>query len=128
MRTTSIKIKEKEYLLCFSTRVMLTCEARNGSVDEELKLIYAEAEKGKMHETIWFLYELLKAGSKYAEVEGLENPPLMNYETFIDSIGIDDFDTLFSKVTEAVKSGNERKVETEVPKNAEATLTEAMEK
>ena len=107
MRVSKIKINNKEYLACFSTRVAFACEERSGSVEQELDK-----------------YELLKAGKKYSELEGMETEPLISYEDMLDSVGVSDYKYLVSSVTETVTEGNKRKTEIIPPKNKETTQEE----
>lgn len=120
MKTSKVKINDKEYMLCFSTRVAFACEERNSSISEEMNIIFNDTEKGRTKELFWLLYEMLKAGAKYSEIEGIENPALMSYDDLIDSLGVSDYSSLFSSVADAVKNGSERNVEVEALKNAVA--------
>ena len=121
MRVSKIKINNKEYPACFSTRVAFACEERSGSVAKELDKVSKESQAGKLKELFWLIYELLKAGKKYSELEGIETEPLISYEDMLDSVGVSDYKYLVSSVTETVAEGNKRKTEIAPPKNKETT-------
>lgn len=118
MRTTTANINGKGYLMCFSTRVSQLCEERSGGIQKQLDKTFKDVNQGKTTELFWLFYELLRAGARYAKLEGIENPELMTYDDLIDSVGIDDWEGLFSKVMGTVEAGSEQTVEA-VPSKSE---------
>ncbi len=65
--------------------------------DAELKKI---SEENSLKEMFWLLSEMLKAGVRYAKLEGLETPEPPGYEQLIDIVGIDEYQSMFSAVVE----------------------------
>ena len=116
MRTGRVSIKGREYITCFSTRVLIECEERAGSVEAEMEKI----QGGSITECIWLLHRLIAAGCKYAELEGMEAPEAIGYDELLDGVGIDEYSGLFVAVAGAVSGGAERNVTVE-SKNAQAT-------
>lgn len=117
MRTAKVKIKDKVYLTCFSTRVAVRCEERAGSIDTELSKI----SDGSLSEIFWLLSELLQAGAKYAAENGIEQDTPPTYDELLDSVGIDDYSTIFTAIKDTVSNGTEREIETKPSKNVEAS-------
>lgn len=124
MRTGIVTINEKQYLVCFSTRVMLALEERGGDADQELKKILDEH---KMSSTFWLLAQMIDAGDRYAKLEGMDNPGTLSFDQLVDLVGIDEYDTMFRSVWNAIKAGNTPTVHTKVKqeKNAETTPPDA---
>lgn len=116
MRTSTAHIRGKDYLLCFSTRVSLHCEERNGSVQAQLEKTFNEAKSGKTAELFWLFYELLQAGAAYAQLENIPNPELMSFDELIDTIDLHDYSGLFGQVMAAVDSGTSQTIKTEPEK------------
>lgn len=127
MKTSNLNLGGKSYLVCFSTRVVLACEDRAGSVGKELEIVEAEGNSGKVKELIWLLYEMLKAGSRLAELEGIENPALPSYDDFIDLVGFSDFTELRNDVSKAITNGVKRNVEVEPEKKTDVEQRTAEE-
>ena len=117
MKTKTVKIFDKEYLLCFSTRVVLACEDRAGSVEAELTKI---GEKNGVTEIIWLLYEMLKAGAAYARINDIDNPPLFSYDDMLDGLAIDDYGSIISSILETIKTDTKREVEVKPSKKKTA--------
>ena len=90
MRTAKIEINKKEYLLCFSARVMRDCSERYGNAENIGKALTEGTEAQKMDESFWLLSAMMDAGAKYAKVEGVSTPPPLSYDTLYDLCGMDD--------------------------------------
>lgn len=120
MRTGKVTIKGKNYITCFSSRVLVACEERAGSFDVEMDRV----SSGSVKEMLWLLSELLKAGAKYAEMEGLEHEQPPTLDDILDTVGVDEFSVMFGAVTETVTNGTNRSVEVENSKNVETTRGE----
>lgn len=120
MRTGKITIKGKEYLTCFSTRVLMNCEERAGSFEHEMEKI----EGRSISECIWLIYQLIIAGDRYAKIEGIDNPEPMTYDELIDSVGVDEYPDLFKAITATTTAGTNRNIELKASKNAEPTQDE----
>lgn len=117
MRTGVIEIKGEKHVICFSTRVLIRCEERAGSFEKELQKIVDNDIK----EAFWLLSEMIAAGAKYAEMEGMENAAPIAYEDLIDVIGLDDYKTIFKAITNTIQDGSKRKVEAQPEKNTKTT-------
>lgn len=117
MRTGKITIKGKEYLTCFSTRALIACEERSGSIEHELEKI----EGGSIKECIWLIYQLIIAGDRYAKIEGIENPEPMTYDELIDSLGADEYPGIFKAIKDTTTAGTNRNIEVKPSKNTKPT-------
>lgn len=115
MRTGKATINGKEYLLCFSTRVLMALEERGGSSDAELQRIM---EEHKVSDLFWLLERMIDAGDRYAKLEGLDNPGTISGDDLIDLVGVDEYETMFTSIAGAVKAGNTPEVKVKT-KNAE---------
>lgn len=123
MRTAKIEINGKDYLLCFSTRVMRDCAKRYGGLENIGGVISGDDAMKTLDESIWLLAQMMAAGAKYAKLEGIETPEPLSYEDLYDAFGVDDWLSLKAKVMETISEGTRREIETEPEegKNAKAT-------
>lgn len=127
MRTAKIEINKKEYLLCFSARVMRACSERYESAENIGKALTEGTEVQKLDESFWLLSAMMDAGAKYAKVEGISTPPPLSYDALYDLCGMDDLLDMQTKIFETIADGSERRIETEDEegKNAETNSTES---
>lgn len=128
MRTAKIDICGREYLLCFSARVVRAVTERYGGIEH-----IDEALSGKggtdgeanavraLDEAVWILATMMDGGARYAKHNGLDNPPPMTAEDLLDVLDIGDFARLRVKIAETITNGKEVHVEAEPSKNAETT-------
>ncbi len=129
MKTGKIEIGGKEYLLCFSTRVMRACSERYGGIGNIDKALLEGTEARMMDESFWLLAAMMDAGARYARLEGIETPPPLSYDDLYDLCGVDDLLGMKTKIFETVANGNEREIETEQEKgkNGETTQTDSVQ-
>lgn len=120
MRTGKVTIKEKEYLTCFSTRVLIDIEDKYGDSTEGLKGI---VERAKVSELFWLLSRLIDAGNRYAEMEGIENPGTLSEAQLIDSVGVDEYDAIFKDVVNTITAGTKHTIQTKPTKEAKNEKT-----
>lgn len=113
MRTGAIVINKKEYVLCFSARVVRACTERYGSIENIDKYLLEGTETQTMDESVWLLEQMIVAGDRYAKQEGIENPAPLTYDEIYDLCGLDDLMGMRTKIFDAIANGNERKVEVE---------------
>ncbi|MGN0134732.1 MAG: hypothetical protein ACI4AO_08390 [Anaerotignum sp.] len=116
MRTGKIEINGKEYLLCFSTRVVRACSERYGGVENIDKALMQGTEANMMDESFWLLATMMDAGARYAKLNGIETPPPLSYDDLYDLCDVDDLMGMKTKIFETVASGSEREIDTE-PEN-----------
>lgn len=123
MRTAKIKINKKEYLLCFSTRVIRACSERYGKIENVNEALSSGTEVKMMDESFWLLATMMDAGARYAKLNDIETPAPLSADDLYDLCGMDDLLRMKAKIFETVENGNERKIETEMEeeKNAETT-------
>ena len=82
MKLIEVPIGGQRYYARFSTRILVALEERNaanggsGDPQEELNAIMAS---GKMSALFWLLAQMLEAGRKAAEMEGLTPPPAITW-------------------------------------------------
>lgn len=126
MKTGKVKIGNKEYITCFSVRVMMNIREKYGDIEDGMQKVAGGFEN--LEDDFWIVYEMMKAGAKYAEMEGLENPPVPEYETLYDLVDMHDMRTLVKSIVSTIKTGSETEIETEPSeetkknaKNAETT-------
>ena len=125
MRTTSVKLGGKEYLLCFSVRVSKACSERYGSVANIADALGAKDEATVLDETVWLFSMMANAGHRYAKFNGFDPlPPSLTEEEILDNFDMPDFAMLVAKVKEAISAGSATGVETQSEGNAEATRAE----
>ena len=118
MRVKHITINKKEYPICFSTRVLIALEERAGNADIELNRIFSER---KMTDVFWLLAQMLDAGYRYADIDGQVTPDPLTYDQLLDLIGVDEYSTMFSSLSSAIRDDSAPTVEAAPAKNAEAT-------
>lgn len=119
MRIGKIKIGDKEYLGCFSTRVLANVEDYTGmSFETGLKDIL---EKKSIKDIIWFVSQLINAGDRYAKMEGIDNPGTLDEDEIYDIVGVDDYEDVFGAVGDIVKAGIKPEIELKPGKNVKAT-------
>ena len=125
MRTGKITVNGKDYLLCFSAKVILSCSNRYGNVDGIWAALSDESEANMLKETFWLLSEMMNAGAAYAKLAGIDNPKPLTEEELLVLVDLADLANMKTKIFETVSNGNERTIETETDedsaKNAEAT-------
>lgn len=120
MRTGKIKVNGKEYLLCFSARVVRSCAKRYGSVEKINEALSTGTEADIMDESFWMLAEMMDAGARYAKLEGLECPEPLSVDDLYDTCSMEDIISMKERIFETVSNGNERNVETEPEKGKNA--------
>ena len=116
MHLKMVNIGGKEYPACFSTRVMMDLEDKGGTIQSALTAI---AESEKVSDLFHLLHQMLLAGYRYSERQGLPHSGELSFDELIDSVGIDDYKSVFSEVMSIVRVSSETTVEATAPKNAE---------
>ena len=110
MKTGKVRIGNKEYVTCFSVRVMLNLREKYGDIEKGLQGV---AGVQNIEDAFWIVYELMKAGAQYAKLEGIENPPLPEYDTCLDLVGVDDLPEITNSIVDTVKNGSKTVIKTE---------------
>jgi hypothetical protein len=125
MRTAKIRINGKEYLLCFSTRVMRDCTERYGGIEKIGEALSGGDTVKMLDECFWLLAQMMAAGAKYAAMEGLPNPEPLGCDDLYDLCSVDDMLDMKAHIMETISEGCRREieVETEQGKNAQTTRT-----
>jgi len=128
VRTGKIEINGKEYLLCFSARVVRDCVERYGNIESIFQALSKGTETERMGESFWILAKMIDAGARYARLEGIENPQPLDQDTLYDVFGADDLMEIRTKIMGTVISGGEREIETEqeTGKNGETTRQDSV--
>lgn len=121
MRTATINIDGKEYLLCFSVRVMKECTDRHGEFGNIDKVLTKGAQSDALDETLWLLSRLMDAGARYANRNGIEHPKALSQEELYDMCHVSEVGKIRVKIAEAIRNGNETNVEVSPVKNGKAT-------
>lgn len=121
MRTGKIEINKKEYLLCFSARVIRACSQRYGSVDKIVDALTKGTEIEQLDECFWILSTMMDAGARYAKLEGIENPEPLSFDDLYDLSDLLDLSAAKKRIFETAAEGSKQSVEVEPDrKNAEA--------
>lgn len=123
MRTAKIEVNGKEYLLCFSTRVMRDCAGRYGGLEKIGDAISGGDMVKTLDECFWLMAQMMAAGAKYARLEGLENPEPLSYDDLYDCCGMDDLLGMKAKIMETISEGTRREIEVEPEKGKNAKAT-----
>ena len=121
MKTTSIEINGKRYLLCFSLRVIRSCTERYKIIEEIGSAIDSEDKLQNVYESVWIIAEMMKAGERYAKLNGLDAPEALSEDVLLDVFDVRDAALLVEKIQETILAGKAAEIEAEYPKNAEAT-------
>lgn len=123
MRTGTIEIDKKRYLLCFSARVIRDCTERYGKLERIDEAMNDDDEAKMMDECFWLLSQMMQAGSRYASLQGIDNPKPLQVDDLYDLCGVDDLLHLKVSIFETIESGTRREieVETESEKNGQTT-------
>lgn len=123
MRTGTIEVNQKRYLLCFSARAIRACIERYGKLEAINEALKADNEARVMDECFWLLSQMMQAGSRYASLQGIDNPKPLQADDLYDLCGVDDLMHLKASIFETIENGTQRniEVETEPEKNGEAT-------
>lgn len=111
MRTGTMEINGKVYLLCFSARVIKACTERYGSLENVFDALQTNDEIKALDESFWLLAEMMDAGERYAKIEGMENPKALTQEDLYDVFDISSMAYIQDHIATAVKNGNSREVE-----------------
>ena len=98
MRTAKLTVNGKEYLLCFSVRVLRAVSERYGDVTHIPEALDQEDTVRAMDEAFWILSAMM--------------------EQLYDLCDISDFMGLKNKIAETITAGRAVTVEAEAPKNA----------
>lgn len=117
MRTAKIELDGKEYLLCFSARVIRACAERYGDVSGLGDALDNEDRLKAMDEAMWILSKMIDGGARYAALNGIENPNPLSVDELYDTSDISDFSRIKLKIMEAVTNGKRKTVEVAPPKN-----------
>lgn len=115
MRTSKVTINGKEYLACFSTRVLIDIEERYGNWADGLKEILKEDNTPGV---FWLLARLIDAGNRYAKIEEIENPGTLSEDDLIDSTGVHEYKEIFKSVYGAVSAGSTPTIQTKPTKES----------
>ena len=120
MRTSKLKIGDKEYLLCMSNRVLVDLEEKGKSLET-----FLTDDQKTVSNICWLVRRMSEAGRAYAALAGLGDYPAISEEQILDASGSDDYEEYMRAVIEA--ASGERKIDAEPPKNVEDTRGEAQE-
>ena len=119
-------IDGREHLLCFSGRVLRSVTEKFGGVREMYEAFHSEDETANLDAAVWALAQMVDAGDRYAQLNGLPNPGRYTAEDLYDLIDINDFTGIYSKIRETITSGKQRTIDAKPQpggggKNAAAT-------
>lgn len=121
MRTAMITLDGKEYPLCFSTRVVRSCNDRYGGIDKIDQALSGNDLMEVLDETLWLISVMLDAGYRHAKLNGEESPAPPDQETLYDICDMDDLFKLKVSVMESMSAGASHSVNAQPQKNAATT-------
>lgn len=109
MRTGSVTINGHEYRICLSTRVLMGLEERGLSLDSVF------ADNAHQITNVFALLQLMiDAGSRWAVMNGEEDPGTITLDELMDSTAVDQYSEIVASITQTVAGG--RNVEATPPK------------
>ena len=114
MRTAKMSVDGREYLLCFSGRVIRNVTEKFGSLPAMYEAFGQEEQEKSLDAAVWVLSQMIQAGDRYAKLNGLENPGKLSFDDLYDLFDINDFTGIYSKIKETIRSGKQQTV-TAVP-------------
>ena len=117
MRTAKMSVDGREYLLCFSGRVIRNVTEKFGSLLAMYEAFGQEEQEKSLDAAVWVLSQMIQAGDRYAKLNGLENPGKLSFDDLYDLFDINDFTGIYSKIKETIRSGKQQTV-TAVPDNS----------
>lgn len=131
---TYIEIAGKRYPLRFSLAAMRAATEKFGSMDEMGKIVSGGNDEKTLESLAWILCVMIKQGCEYKNLfdsAGIaeENAPVkdgkyipISIEHLAVALDVTDLTEISSKITEAMKIGNDQEIETKKQgKNAETT-------
>lgn len=117
MRTGSIEIVGKKYLMCFSTMVIKWIEEEyDTNFDKALTDMYDEASAGKFDKLFTILSMMIRAGDLYANAMHIENTGSLSKEELYILTSPDDYQKMFESLIYSVNNGEKRNIEAETDK------------
>lgn len=121
MKRVEIPIRGTSYPMCFSLRVVKACGDKFGGLDGlDTALTGGGDALDALSNCIWLLGQMLDAGWRYDRANGGDPAQPPDEEELLDTFGLDDLTELKSSLMVAMTASNERSVEAEPGKNAEA--------
>lgn len=100
MKTGKIEIAGKTYLTCLSAAVIVKLQEKG-----DIQSIMADLEKSQsLKDSLEMIYLLIEAGSRYAKLTGIDNPPLMSFDDMCDILGMDDLIAMNTAITETIEA------------------------
>ena len=110
MRTAKMTIDGREHLLCFSGRVLRNVTEKFGGVREMYEAFSCKDQAARLDAAIWALAQMVDAGDRYAQLNGMPNPGRYTPDDLYDLIDINDFAGLYSKIRDTITGGSLQKV------------------
>lgn len=122
MKQIELPINGTEYPLCFSLRVVKACGERFGGLDSLSSALTGNGNAiDALNNVVWMLSQMLDAGYRLAQANGLSATTPPNEDVLLDVFGLDDLAELRQRLTLAMTAGNARTVEAKSGKNGETT-------
>ena len=110
MRYARIELGGRSYVCALTTRVLMELEEEGTSLDKMM------GDGSNIKGVFKMLEKMLRAGAKYAAMEGIETAGAPSYDELLDMTTPEDYSGMVEAVTKAING--ERAVEAEVdPKN-----------
>ena len=120
MKIITRRICGEERVLCYSLRVTKAVAERFGTGGLREKLADSSPEE-TLDAVIWLLCQMMKAGKRYADKNGMSCPEAPEEEDMLDDYGMDDLADLYGVANETMAAGARQEVEAETTsKNGEA--------
>lgn len=108
MRTTTLNLKGKDYILCLSLKGIDNLAKRYGSIDNA-SMAMANPD---VCDVIIILAEMMSCGAMYAKLNNIVNPEPLSEEELGYGLDITDFSPIMAKIQETQNLSGEREVET----------------
>ncbi len=127
MRTAKMTVDGREYLLCFSGRVIRNVTEKFGGMQEMYEALRSENQVSSLDAAVWVLAQMIQGGDRYAKFNGIDNPGGLTEDQLYDLFDIQDFAGIYGKIRETVNNGRTQTVSAKPGagpggrKNADAT-------
>ena len=110
-RTTKINIGGKEYILCYSSRVVRSICVKFGSPGKMNEMLENEAPITRVETMLFVIHELIQAGAVFAKMNGFNNPEPLTLKELNTLFPVMHPRMIVGKIREAITLGSAVSVE-----------------
>lgn len=92
-------------------RVMRLCIRAVQKHRKNRSVIDSEDKLQNVYESVWIIAEMMKAGERYAKLNGLDAPEALSEDVLLDIFDVRDTALLVEKIQETILAGKAAEVE-----------------